>query len=417
MSSKKSYNRFFIIFQEEDKGYGMGPDRPPTGYAKVETKNDKSKVTVYVQNLKPFDTGECLYRCYLISHQDDKDCAVYLGLMNIDDLGRGECSWECGADNAFDSKTAVEKFNGAAIVVDREGLDKVIAPLAGYMSKEKFDWRSKINIVKQPQPVLKEKSAATPEEKIEPSAEAKKFEEYEKSIQEIIDKKIEVLEEHKEEKAQVEYEEEKIESEEMAEEDENEREAFIPPVPENIQYYEGTDWDKRDDKEPVGEDPLDDERHKYKEHKFEYHECPDYCNYNCRHVIKRMLEDVLSDCAKMGSHDELADCCMWKIDMAKYSRDFYKITSYPCYDLIFYPMLFNYYRYIYKHSHYLFGIKYDKDKKVQALVFALPGYKTSYDQPFGGRTGFNKWIPWGKGGDGYWVMMYDPMTGIVLNMR
>jgi hypothetical protein len=94
LSSKKSYNRFFIIFQEEDKGYGMGPDRPPTGYAKVETKNDKSKVTVYVQNLKQFESGECLYRCYLISHQDDKDCTVYLGLMNIDDLGRGECSWE-----------------------------------------------------------------------------------------------------------------------------------------------------------------------------------------------------------------------------------------------------------------------------------------------------------------------------------
>lgn len=431
MSSKKSYNRFFIIFQEEDKGYGMGPDRPPTGYAKVETKNDKSKVTVYVQNLKPFESGECLYRCYLISHQDDKDCTVYLGLMNIDDLGRGECSWECSADNAFDSKTAVEKFNGAAVVVDREGLDKVVAPLAGYMSKEKFDWRSKITIVKQSQPAPKEEVGEAIKEKTELNETAKKFEEYEKSIQEIIDKKVEVLEEHKEEKIEVVHEEhkeekveavheeQKIETEEIVEEDENE--IIAPPIPENNIYFEGLNWDKREMKEPEPEpepeEMFDDPRHKHKEHKYEYHGCPDYCNYNCRHVIKKMLEEMLGDCVKMDKHDELIDCCMWKVDMEKYRRDFYKITTYPCYDLIFYPMLFNYYKYIYKHNHYLFGIKYDKDKKVQALVFALPGRKTVYDQPYEGKTGFTRWVPWGMGGDGYWIMMYDPMTGIVVTQK
>lgn len=418
MSSKKSYNRFFIIFQEEDKGYGIGPDRPPTGYAKVETKSDKSKVTVYVQNLKPFDTGECLYRCYLISHQDDKDCTVYLGMLNIDELGRGESSWESGADNAFESKTPIDKFNGAAVVVEREGVDKVIAPLAGYMSKEKFDWRSRI-----PKPsaaVVNESIEEVKTENVEEikvSEEAKKFQEYEETINKLVEKKeqqeVVQVEERVEETEQV------IEQEVVQQIETNVSDTLETiEVPRVEKAKTDASWDGYVQNVPDAGTIL---RDKHKEYKHEHYGCPMYHKYNYRPVIRKMLEDILADYEKMDKHKDMKDCILWKIDMDRYKRDIYKVNMYPCYDLIFYPMIFshlvNYYKYISKHGHYLFGIKCDKDKGVLAVVFGIPGRRKPCDQPFEGKTGFVKWIPSGTGDLGYWVMMYDPMTGVIFTQK
>lgn len=454
MSSKKSYNRFFIIFQEEDKGYGMGPDRPPTGYAKVETKNDKSKVTVYVQNLKPFESGECLYRCYLISHQDDRDSTVYLGLMNIDELGRGECTWECSADNAFDSRVPIDKFNGAAIVVDREGVDRVIAPLAGYMSKEKFDWRSKLA-------ALKKNAAHINEEKAEISEEAKKFEAYEKSIEvpaaeeTVTQAKADVIakvetEKKTEAKAQVETAE-KVETAakvavaekaEPVEKPETYDKVGAAAKPQTVDKFEkveavekGAETEtlekmatenihaslREDEVHPNAENVQDDQRHKHKESKCINHQYLSDAKHNFRHIMRKMLEDILADYEKMDKHKELRDCILWKVDMQKCRRDIHKCGIYPCYDLVFYPMMYNpicnYYNYISKHGHYLFGIKYDKDRKVMALLFGIPGMKKACDQPAGGRTGFLKWVSFGPSEDGYWIMMYDPITGAVITQK
>lgn len=530
MAAKKSYNRFFIIFQEEDRGYGVGPDRPPTGYAKLETKNDKGKVTIYVQNLKPFENGECLYKCYLISHHDDKDHIAYLGIMNIDDLGRGESSWECSAENAFDSKIAIDKYNAAALIVDREGMNAVVAPLVGYMSKEKFEWRSKIPAVKQKFEKLKEEVKS--EEKTsseEHGNDAVKFEEYEKQISEIVNRKEDIpepkLAEQEEAQKEVQAEEtsggisenaetvkiEPVEEEKKIEEvrEQVEEEKQIEEVREQVEevkqteemheqvgeevkfenpeYNEKIDNEIADskniyididnevtDNEIVDSDTEDEsirgkhkhhkecdeiEHEKHEEHKeheqheeyehekheyykegFEWgkkhdhkyepmfgcwgeggHPCQiDYSKYDFRHVMAKMMEDILDDYEEVDMHKHMKNCKMWKVDMKKYARDGHKMYMYPCYDLIFYPMLnnpyCNYYNYIRRHGHYLIGIMYGgrDNREVRRIIFAIPGARNIYEQPFQGMTGFKKWIPCdNKKVGGYWVMMYDPMSGRV----
>jgi hypothetical protein len=52
VAAKRSYSRYFIISQEDEKGYSTDSNKFPTGYAKVERKNDKCRVSYYVQNLK-----------------------------------------------------------------------------------------------------------------------------------------------------------------------------------------------------------------------------------------------------------------------------------------------------------------------------------------------------------------------------
>lgn len=434
MAAKKSYNRYFIIFQEEDKGYGMGPDRPPTGYAKVETRNEKSKVTVYVQNLKPFEPDECLYKCYLISHQDGKDCSAYLGIMNVDDLGKGESSWETGYENAFDSKIPIDKFNGAAIVAEREGAAGVIAPLAGYMSKEKFDWRSVIPVGKQAQEINDTLEEHAEEEEKVLSEEAAKFQEYEENILETSEVLTEeenvalhdgvgvVETETKDDKSAAQEDTRDMTENIQKTEEPREIQETQEVVEDKAVHSEREDMSTTENADSVGrvDDVKADSRSKHKEHKYEYPCCFNCFKYDFRRILKKMLEDILDDYENTDKHKELKGCRLWKVDMEKYKRDGYKMTMYPCYDLVFYPMMYNplydYYRYIRKHGHYLFGIKHDKDGKVAAIIYGIPGRNTASDQPFEGRTGFLKWISWG-GDKGYWIMMYDPMTGIIISQK
>lgn len=493
MAAKKSYNRFFIIFQEEDKGYGMGPDRPPTGYAKVETRSDKSKVTVYVQNLKPFESGDFLYKCYLISHQDNKDCTAYLGIVNIDDLGRGESSWETSAENAFDSKTPIDRFNGAAIVVENDSLPGIIAPLAGYMSKEKFDWRSRIPSIKKEQEVIKEDTTYTGQALQEEVKypEAAIFEEYEKSIEKVegiedvhdtiadntpgVEKIEDVTADNTPDVEKIqdviadntpdveikqditdnthgieEIQDIIVESDNASNVEANEdlitdnMDMFIPEREDKYAEEEGIhEMDASDVEDAmfgdVGtgledegqdifmeEETEDEPRHVYKgkkehkEHKYGYPGCMHCSGYDYRHIMRKMLEDILEDYEKLDKHNDMKDCKLWKVDMGKYRRDWYKVTMYPCYDLLFYPILLNpyygYMKHIKKHGHYIFGIKQDKDGKVIALIYGMPGKRNKSEQPYMGSTGFTKWIPWDEN-HGYWIMMYDPMTGIIVTHK
>ncbi|KPU43089.1 hypothetical protein OXPF_33390 [Oxobacter pfennigii] len=482
MAAKKSYNRFFIIFQEEDKGYGIGPGRMPTGYVKVETKNDKGKVTAYVQNLKPFENGECLYKCYLISHKDGKDSVAYLGIMNIDEFGRGESSWESGADNAFDTKLSIDKFNAAAIIVDREDADSVVAPLAGYMSKEKFEWRSAI-----PNPKAKavQPAVQTDEDKPEDeSVESIMFSKYEKEISGIIEGEAEVLSESlevKEEEAPVENV--------SANEPEEKREYvnIIDQAEESAANYtrDKHKHNKKDDKKKkknlyghmqdmnlspysalmgypncMGQQQLPMGMSMGMPASM-HMGCPfmtgnqnmmgmglmgmDYQNFmgypnmmgmetmddldndaeEGRDMIKDALEDILEDYEEIKMDKDFPSCRLWKVDMDKYQRDGRKMFVFPCYDLIFYPFLnnanINIQNSMKKYGHYLFGIQYQDKGDRQAgralrrLVFGIPGTNNPFEQPFPGMGDFVSWIPSSKGSKdmGYWVMMYDPITGII----
>lgn len=438
MSSKKSYNRFFIILQEEDKGYGMGPDRPPTGYVKVETRNDKSKVTVYAQNLKPFETGEYLYRCYLISHQDGKDSTAYLGIMNIDESGRGESSWESGSEDAFTTKVPIDKFNAAAIIADKSGAETVIAPLAGYMSKEKFEWRSKIS--KGGYAVEQEAAKKTAEAE-ENKNEAEKFFQYEKEIEETVKADAAaspVVEEEKPSPVSapvVEPEAEPVmkpdegnvledaDMEEIRGKHKHHEECKKKKHEEHEEHEECKHEEHEEHEECKHEEYEECKEEKHEEHEehmehkeHEHHEDEDYY-INIRLTMCKALEGMLRDYRRMEEHKGLKDCTIWKVDMEKCRRDGYMVRMYPYYDLLFYPMMYNpevnYFKYIAKHGHYLFGIKHGKKGEVEEIIFGIRGRRRIEDQPFKGRTGFIRWISYSGDDDGYWLMMYDPITGIV----
>lgn len=125
------YKRYFIILQEEDKGYEMTAGKIPTGYVKIEIKKDKARISGFIQNMKS-DT-KSKYRLNLLA--PNEKLIMDIGLFRMDNNGRGEFYAEFDSDNVNGSNIPISEFTGA-LVMAGSGV-----PLAGYVGRETIPWR------------------------------------------------------------------------------------------------------------------------------------------------------------------------------------------------------------------------------------------------------------------------------------
>ncbi|MCL2320755.1 MAG: hypothetical protein FWC47_01465 [Oscillospiraceae bacterium] len=137
MSQNKNFSRYFIILQESDKGYGITPNKVPTGYAKVECRNNKCKITFYVQNLKK---DNILYYMFLIASKKNTDKLINLGHIKLDNTGRAEVSSEYDQDNISGTNISFDKISGAALVVMNN--NQIVAPLVGFNTADIPDYKN-----------------------------------------------------------------------------------------------------------------------------------------------------------------------------------------------------------------------------------------------------------------------------------
>ncbi|MCX7884045.1 MAG: hypothetical protein N2448_03325 [Caloramator sp.] len=369
MTSKK-YNRYFIIFQEEDKGFGIALDKQPTGYTKIETRNGKCKITVYVQNLVK-DKGP--YICCMIDGSKNPAVVARLGEIAVDDTGRGETFWEYKEEDIAGTGMTIDKFMISAVIV--EG-DKILSPLAGYASKEKIEWREKFQ-VENKENSIKERKEIKEEELIE---EARKFREYEEQI------KKEVQRENDEEENREDKKDEEDIKEEQRDDIINEDNVDMEKIEEGKEYeeYELTRGDKVK---------------KRKTHAQVFHR------------ILKDFEEAYELC------DDLKGYRWWKIPF-KEEYETVEDSNYPYYCTIYHPLMaypyINYIKYIKKIGHYYFGIKYDNNGEVKAIVYGIEGRLAAEDQPYMGMTGFTKWFKMNEGEKGLWAMFYNPYTGCIM---
>ena len=141
MASNNEYKRYFIILQEDDKGYEMSPGKIPTGYVKIEVKNGKVKLNAFIQNVKIEDRIE--YRLIMVA--SGKKQAVDVGKIIIDSSGRGELSYEFESDNVLKSGLNIGDFTVAAVAAG------VSIPLSGYTGREKLEWKGKYEVINRQQ--------------------------------------------------------------------------------------------------------------------------------------------------------------------------------------------------------------------------------------------------------------------------
>ena len=91
MAPKKNYSRYFIILQEDEKGFSLDTEKSPSGYVKLEKKNNKCKISYYAQNLS---MEKQPYHLILVCNKKDVKIVPDPSRMRpIDvDVLQGDCS-------------------------------------------------------------------------------------------------------------------------------------------------------------------------------------------------------------------------------------------------------------------------------------------------------------------------------------
>lgn len=125
------YKRYFIILQEEEKGYEIAGGKIPTGYVKIEIKKGKIKITGFVQNVITNEKSD--YKLFLLAPKEMQ--AIELGRLRMDNNGKGEFSRELDLENVLESSMDITEFSSALVTSG----DRVI--LFGYSGREKMEWK------------------------------------------------------------------------------------------------------------------------------------------------------------------------------------------------------------------------------------------------------------------------------------
>ena len=412
MTPKKNYSRYFIILQEDEKGYSLDTGKTPSGYAKLEMKNNKCKVSYYVQNLRKEKQP---YHMVLICGKKDVNTIIKLGKLNIDDFGRVDIFNEYEIENIADTGISSDKIVGAAIV---KFLDtNVVSIMSGFSTTDKpNEWK-------------KYKLAESNSENKETRSEdlINEFDDYEENIELIKsksdDKVVERTHLYVDQKDNV----------EVVENLENCGDA------EKTEIYDRLN-ENMEDIEP--EDGLDVNRDKHKKECKESKELKHFMDKECKELkhdmdkeYKEIKHDKDKDCECNSKEDKHGDypkgvmgdffkkvakdfeevpnfskeikwCKWYKVPINKL-ESMYDFSDYNKYTIAYYPMIC-YYPYIRNHKSYMLGYKCDSNGKMKYIVYGIPGSRAKAHQPYGGKTGFVTWISNSENDEmGHWLMFYD----------
>ncbi|NME82320.1 hypothetical protein [Clostridium sp. SM-530-WT-3G] len=470
MAHSKLY-RNFIILQEDERGYSSSNDKALSGYAKVEAKGDKCKVSFYAQNLKQ----DGRYSMVLICCKKDFKQLIDLGPLEVNDVGKGDTSKEYYVNNIAGMGISYDKISGAAICKINTGDITVI--MHGFMNGEEAtdNWR-KYKIVKADSNKIEDKQRFN--NAIDTSVNTVKKNDIKK--EKIIDVEPTKAEPIKAKSIEVKQLEPKvIKSEEIETEKENITKNRVNTRIPDIEVDTDTSTEDRHKKK------CDDKEKSIDDHIKEIYDKLD--TYECD--ISLNIKDLKNDIVVYGFiKNKKGEKCTWKkfkieksckreelsipqnsrrleeninldkIDFEKYEKsisninstdDFeikgstgkyfesiakgfepyrekledinyckwYKINVNSMDDLcnksnynqytLAYYPMINYYPYISKEKYFLIGYKCDSSGELQHIVYAIPGSKDRSDQPYGGKTGFVTWTRDNTRGNGYWLMFYD----------
>lgn len=408
MAHNKLY-RNFIILQEDENSHSGSADKPLSGYAKIEAKSDKCKISFYAQNLKKDEK----YTIVLICYKKEVKQIIDLGALEVNEVGKGEAIKEYYINDIAGLNFSYEKISGAAICKHKN--EQLSFLMYGFMNNEniKEDWK-KMKIVK-----------CYDKNKIAPK--------YEKQI--------------KEDKDKDEYKKEELKVEKCNKEDEN----------KNVEHKHHEDKDDESCKHK--EHDYEDDHHEEKHHKHnEDYECNENCkrsveedneeeeinevttqkdfdeyeesvnvsrenqeidpyDFNVRGAVGDFFDNIVKGFEEVkGKFKEIKYCKWYKIKINGID-DMCNTADYNKYTVAYYPML-NYYPYIKKYGYFFIGYKCDSKGDLKYIVYGIPGNKDKDEQPYVGKTGFVTWISSDDGKVGCWLMFYDyKNSNIVVPMK
>ncbi|MBY6952637.1 hypothetical protein [Clostridium botulinum] len=397
MAQKKNYSRYFIILEEDEKGYSLGVDKSASGYVKLENKNGKCKISYYVQNIKKQSSP---YHMVLICNKKGTKDIIKIGEMNIDEYGRADICYEYPVDNIGNSEINADKISGAAIVKFIDS--NIISVMSGFSTTDIPTWKS-FSIIESKE-IKKEEIK---EEKVNKTI----FDKYEESIEEIKikdsnsankDNKVKSVQENKEQ-----------ENKEKNLDNKNKEKGENIEKPNEKPNEKANEKPNEKPNEKANEKPNEKNLGKTKK-SIEENEDKKRNKQNIPIGLEgKYFRSLVEDLDSIDNiTDEIKNCIWYKID-AKDEDDMRNTCNYDKFMVLYNPML-GYYPYIKKHGHYILGYKCDISGNMKYLVYGIPGNKTREEQPFKGKSGFVTWIENKENNLGYWLMFYDYKTNNIL---
>ncbi|NFN81328.1 hypothetical protein FDB25_13050 [Clostridium botulinum] len=461
--------RNFIILQQDEKINLESTEKALSGYAKVEAKGDKCKISFYAQNLKQEED----YSVVLICCKKDMKQLIDLGSLKINDVGKGDTSKEYYINNIAGLGISYEKINGAAICKANSG--EVIFMMYGFINGEepKENWK-KLKVAKEDNTSEKtnindnESKSSTKTELTEKKMKEKsddnakkeniKKENVSKSDNLNIDMDLDCDEDknrNKNKKCEDKCEDKCKDKCEDTCEDKCEKkckdkcDAGVEKEKEKEEHKKDCKKEKKNEEEKTKKDKyeisetekckkiideLNDESYctKTVNHKrieentridgadFEQYEkdiekikMQSSNNFNIKGKIGEYFEKIAQGFEEYNEGVDGVNNCKWYNVPVNKIDDLFNISDYNKYTLVYYPML-NYYPYISKTKHFLLGYKCNSDGELTHIVYAIPGSKDLSEQPYEGKTGYVTWTHDDTRNSGYWLMFYDFQNSTVV---
>ena len=371
MAHNKLY-RNFIILQEDEKANASSDEKALSGYAKIEARSDKCKISFYAQNLNKEDT----YSMVLICYKKDMKQIVDLGSLSVNEVGKADDCKEYYINNIAGLNFSYEKISGAAICKNDGG--HLTFLMYGFMNSENVgDGWKKCKIVKF-------SNEDIVENELKQIDKVNKKEEKKKDIK--VKEKDHHNDEHKDDKNQ--------------------------DVIEKKDNYKNDNCDEKvcnkmcDDRTGKEVD-FDAYESKIEENK----EINPY-DFEMRGPIGDFFTGIVDDFEEIKNKFKEIKYCKWYKVNINDIDEMCNVSNYNKYTIAYYPML-NYYPYIRKYGYFLLGYKCDDKGEIKYIVYGVPGKKDRDEQPYAGKTGF---VTWMKTDDdmGCWLMFYDYKNSTVV---
>ncbi len=391
------YKRYFIILQEEEKGYEIAGGKIPTGYVKIEIKKDKVKVTGFIQNIIWDEKSE--YKMILLAPK--AKIALDLGRFRMDNSGRGEFYCELDSDNVLGRGLDITEFTAALVASGAR------VPLFGYVGRERVSWKEWYNkkeetpkreIIEEVREEVQEETEIIEEVREEAQEETEIIEEVREKVQE----EAEIIEEVRE---KVQEEAEIIE--EVREEVQKEAE-IIEEVREEVQeeakIIEEAREEAQEDEEPI---------YRQMPHQHYFHNVDMGGVFEYKDSMHKRLVKALRNLDEFRGFEKIGNQRWFVLGNNIYILNSVIINLNGVKMPLSYPYIAESCSFLM--SRCILGVEYD-DGEIMKILIGIPGVYKRECKPCYRHKGFTGYKRTKNGKIGYWIMCIDIKKGKICNM-
>ncbi|SHH37977.1 hypothetical protein [Tepidibacter thalassicus] len=360
---KRRYRRDYIILESKDSSFKLKEKTSPKAFAKIEMRDDRANLMLYVENVKYIRGG---YRVVIV---EDDLTVKDVGRVLVDESGKGEFKISFNEQNL--------DIKAVALTYEKK------IPLIGFKGKKVQDYESIIFAEEY-----------TAEENVE-----------EENIEDDVDE-LEIDDDL--------YQEDIIED--NLDEPDLEIEEELPRKEEEVIVLNIDKKEEKKNEEKKEEEYLKEEKEeKIKVENIQEDISRNY-NYNKEkmYFVPRKLKKFLKRYREIKPFiEEIEYTRWWKIDISPISMCGYVMPYLGYVNYINCILYSDITSLSYKYRHYIFGIKYGEDGKRKYYIYGIPGKKN--EQPDEGDTGFCHFVPCSNRRDdyGYWLCFIDCKSRLI----